>query len=267
MAKNELIKPELNVELKAEVKALGEVEHNFDKAKEFAVQLKNHYEQLIFKEEDIDIAKKERAGINKMVKKIDDYRKSVVAEFKKPIDDFEETAKSVARELKGASEIVDKSVKDYEQKKIDEKMKLITKYVQEKTAFEDFEFILEADSRWENKGYELETIYEEVDTQIENKKKEIELDKTNIELIELYAGSKNVDSKPYIVEYNYCKDVNLVKAKIDLETQKVEEKKVETIVADAFSDSPVMVSKTFTATQDKINLLIDYAKSIGIDTH
>ena len=61
-------KPILKNEIKAEIKGVSTVENNINEAKEYALELKKYYETLVFDEEQLDEAKKERASINKIVK-------------------------------------------------------------------------------------------------------------------------------------------------------------------------------------------------------
>ena len=107
-------KPILKNEIQARISGAAKVEDNILEAKEYALQLKEYYSKLVFTEEQKEDAEQERANINKMVKKIADYRKEIVAEFKKPIELFENTAKETEKILKETSEFVDIQVKKFE---------------------------------------------------------------------------------------------------------------------------------------------------------
>ncbi len=114
--KEKIEKPILKNEIVAKITTVGKVEDNISEAKEYAQKLKEYYSKLVFTEEQKDEAAAERANINKAVKKIADYRKSIVADFKKPIEVFEETAKETEKILKETSEFVDIQVKNFENK-------------------------------------------------------------------------------------------------------------------------------------------------------
>ncbi len=109
-------KPILKNEIEAKIKGVATVEDNIIEAKEYALQLKKYYSTLVFNNEQISEAKEERASINKIVKKIADYRKDIVAEFKKPIETFETTAKETEKILKETADFVDVQVKNFENK-------------------------------------------------------------------------------------------------------------------------------------------------------
>lgn len=147
-------KPILKNELKAEIKEKGIVEDNIAEAKKYALELKDYYSKLVFTEEQKDEAAKERANINKIVTKIAEYRKNIVAEFKKPIELFENTAKETEKILKETSEFVDVQVKKFESlEKEERKDKARTIYeanIEELADIISFEKIF--NEKWLNKG-------------------------------------------------------------------------------------------------------------------
>lgn len=107
-------KPTLKNEIKAEINGTATVTNNISEVKEYALKLKEYYSKLAFNDEQVKEAKDERASVNKVAKQVADYRKSIVAEFKKPIDEFETTAKETEKILKETSGLIDTQVKKYE---------------------------------------------------------------------------------------------------------------------------------------------------------
>ena len=147
-------KPILKNEIKAEIKGVSTVENNINEAKEYALELKKYYETLVFDEEQLDEAKKERASINKIVKNVSDYRKSIVTEFKKPIVEFENIAKETEKILKETSEFVDVQVKNFENKEKETRkenaQKIYEANIEELKDVIPFEKIF--NDKWLNKG-------------------------------------------------------------------------------------------------------------------
>ncbi len=147
-------KPILKNEIKAEIKGVSTVENNINEAKEYALKLKKYYETLVFDEEQLDEAKKERASINKIEKNVSDYRKSIVAEFKKPIVEFENIAKETEKILKETSEFVDVQVKNFESKEKETRkenaQKIYEANIEELKDVIPFEKIF--NDKWLNKG-------------------------------------------------------------------------------------------------------------------
>lgn len=147
-------KPVLKNEIEAKIVSVGKVEDNILEAKEYALELKNYYSKLVFTEAQKEEAEKERATINKVVKKIADYRKNVVADFKKPIELFELTAKETEKILKETSEYVDMQVKKFEEKEKEVRRtnarKIYEELIEELKDLVPFEKIF--NEKWLNKG-------------------------------------------------------------------------------------------------------------------
>ena len=77
-----IVKPEFNEKLDAKVVGIAKIENNIEKAKEYAIELKKYYSNIVFTEETKKDAKTERAQINKQKTLVADFRKKIVAEFK-----------------------------------------------------------------------------------------------------------------------------------------------------------------------------------------
>lgn len=147
-------KPILKNEIEAKINGVATVEDNIIEAKEYALQLKEYYSTLVFNDEQISEAKEERASINKIVKKIADYRKDIVAEFKKPIETFETTAKETEKILKETADFVDVQVKNFENKEKEIRKanakKIYDTNIEELKELVSFEKLF--NDKWLNKG-------------------------------------------------------------------------------------------------------------------
>mgnify|MGYP003288994761 CR=1 FL=1 len=162
-------KPILKNEIEARINGVATVEDNINDAKEYALQLKEYYSTLIFTDEQIKEAKDERASINKVVKKIADYRKNIVAEFKKPIELFELTAKETEKILKETADFVDAQVKNFENKEKEEKrsqcFEIYKNNIGEYEELITFEKIF--NDKWLNKTTKLSEVENEIKILIE----------------------------------------------------------------------------------------------------
>lgn len=163
-------KPILKNEIKAEITGIAKVEDNIEEAKAYALSLKDYYSKLVFNEDQIAEAKTERASINKVVKKIADYRKDIIAEFKKPIELFEATAKETEKILKETADFVDIQVKNFENKEKEEKRKQIElSFNQLVEELKDIVSINKLfDDKWLNKTAKLSTVEEEIKSKLDN---------------------------------------------------------------------------------------------------
>lgn len=147
-------KPVLKNELNCEIISTGEINENINEVKEYALQMKEYYSNLIFSDEQKDIATKERTSLNKMVKRVADYRKNIVSEFKKPIEKFELIAKETEKILQETSDFVGNQIKKFEETEKEERNKLAKKIYEEN--IEELKDIIPYEKifndKWLNKG-------------------------------------------------------------------------------------------------------------------
>lgn len=138
-----ITKPEFKGEIRAEIKGLSQIEDNIKEVNEFAVKLNEYYSNVIFTEETLKEAKTEKANINKFKDKVADFRKKIVAEYNKPIEIFEKTAKETEILLKETYTFINLQVQEYEDKQKQKKEKDVKEYYQEYAKSNNLEWITE----------------------------------------------------------------------------------------------------------------------------
>lgn len=252
-----MVKPEFSGEVLAQVTSLGTINHNIKEAKEFALLQKEYYSTVVFDDNSVADAKAERVKLNKMEKSISDYRKNIVKEFKKPIDEFETIAKETEKIIASTSDLVDVQIKTFEEKDWLEKVKLIKQNIEVAGLDIDENF----NPKWKNKGYEMDTIIEDIIEERNKVDAQLQLDSSNKELIKMYAESKGVNPEVYLVQYDFTKDVTAIKNKIDTSTIVVPEVVVPKV--DLFTGEQI-ITVAFTGTISQIEMLRTYAKTIGL---
>lgn len=220
-------KPILKNEIEAKINGVAKVEDNIAEAKEYALNLKEYYSKLVFTEDQIGEAKEERASINKVIKKIADYRKNIIAEFKKPIELFEMTAKETEKILKETADFVDVQVKNYEeQEKEEKKVQIRAIYnhlILEESIGDIINLDMLFDERYLNKTYKIEDVGKDLSNKIQkivsdiNSIKDLESE-YEVSLINNYL--KNFDLGAVITENKRLQELKK-------ETEKVEEKQEE----------------------------------------
>lgn len=126
-----LEKPSFDIEVKAEIKGISEIENNIEQVKEFAVKLKKYYESIVFTEEDIKLAKDEKAEINKFKKKVQDFKKQILEQYNKPIQQFDNTAKETIKMLTETYETINNQVALYEENLKLERENEVKRYFEE----------------------------------------------------------------------------------------------------------------------------------------
>ena len=162
-------KPILRNEIKAEINGTSTITNNIEEAKEYALELKEYYSKLVFNDGQINEATKERASVNKVIKKIADYRKDIVAKFNEPLNDFVNCAKETETILKETSLLIDNQVKKYESEvkgaKKEECKELFNSLIGEFKELITFEKVF--DERWLNKGTKMSEIERDIKDTIE----------------------------------------------------------------------------------------------------
>lgn len=228
-------KPVLKNEIKAEIKGISKVEDNITEAKEYALSLKEYYGTLVFNDDQLKEAKDERASINKLVKSIADYRKNIVAEFKKPIEQFETTAKETEKILKETSDFVDVQVKKFENKEKEKKREEIEKIYN--TQIEELKDVISINQlfndKWLNKGTTLQSIEDEMKSKlagIRSGLKAIEELHSEFELEIKNTYLQDFDLSKAIIKNNQLKEQKERLSKVEEKKEEIAQEKVETML-------------------------------------
>lgn len=228
-------KPILKNEIKAEIKGISKVEDNIAEAKEYALSLKEYYGTLVFNDDQLKEAKDERASINKLVKSIADYRKNIVAEFKKPIEQFETTAKETEKILKETSDFVDVQVKNFENKEKEKKREEIEKIYN--AQIEELKDVISINQlfndKWLNKGTTLQSIEDEIKSRLDDIRsglKAIEKLHSEFELEIKNTYLQDFDLSKAIIKNNQLKEQKERLSKVEEKKEEIVQEKVETML-------------------------------------
>ena len=260
-------KPILKNEIKAEIRGIAQVEDNISEAKEYALNLREYYSNLVFTDNQISEAKNERAGINKVVKKIADYRKDIVAEFKKPIELFETTAKETEKILKETADFVDVQVKNFEDKEKEIKRIEITniydRLIEELKDVVSLEKLF--DEKWLNKTTKLSAVENELKEKIDEIKKgltTIEELHSEFELELKNTFLQNFDLSSAIFKNSQLQEQKQVLSKVEEKKEEIIQEKVETMlreeVKEDISDPILTYTLKITAPLSKQKALKEF---------
>lgn len=133
---------------------LGHIEFNNESIKEKLKERMEHYNNLVFTEDDIPDAKKDLAELRKTVKSANDVRIQVKKEFMKPYDEFEGKVKELTGLVEKPINKIDTQLKEYEEQRVIEKQSVIKDLYKDLVCEEYQEYIpLEKiyNTKWENK--------------------------------------------------------------------------------------------------------------------
>lgn len=192
-----------------EVKELtpAKIVSNAEDLKKFMAAVKEKYHGWIVTENDIEIAKAERAKLNKLEKKISAERKRIQKEANADIEMLINSLKTYEKEVKEISAFIGNQLEEYEEKVREEKRFEIKKKINNifvKKA--DLRNFVEWNDKWLNKTFTMKKIEEEIMEQYEKiEKKESfinhELEKANNEInfIITFESMKNLINDDYDV--------------------------------------------------------------------
>lgn len=155
----------MSLELKTIKRELGAFQINYEEVKQELANEISIYQTMIVTDDNLPVAKENKAKLNKLAKAISDWRISEKKRFMQPFDEVEKQIKELDSMIKTAVSNIDNQVKVYEEKDKTEKLKKI-KEIWFAKQFNIIEFSQVWNDKWFNKGYTLAKIEEEMDATI-----------------------------------------------------------------------------------------------------
>lgn len=269
--------PTFDEEIVVNIKSLGEIESNIKDIKEKAIKLNNYYSNITFTADSIKVAKDIKSKVNKFKGQVSDYRKNIIAEFKKPIEQFETTAKETEKILENTYTTINLQCSRYDE----EQKKKLEKEVRE--FFDEYKATLNIDVPYEkanitvNLNSSLKKLKEEVVAFLEKINKDLELinsqqykDEILVEYNTCYDAVKaitTVNNRMKAIEEQKNRSEELIhKAQVIIDKQPVEKisEKKDILQApqytsiDKISDKTVSMTFTVTGTIEEIKKLKAY---------
>lgn len=141
---------------------------NFDEVEAWLKEMVSPYASMVVTEETIAGAKADRAKLRKVKASIDEYRKSIERDYKKPVEDFKKRVKPLLEICDSGIDNLDIQVKEFENAQKREKINALRDYFDsnagEAAEFIGFEHIF--NPKWENNGFPFEDAQAEIDEAI-----------------------------------------------------------------------------------------------------
>lgn len=153
------------------------VEWNYEEIKAFIVQKAEEFTGLVYTDDTIGDAKKDRAELNKLKKALNDRRISLEREYMAPFKEFKGQVDECIKIIENPIGMIDAEVKDYEGRKKAEKREEVLKIFADVW---DNEIPYEAieDEKWYNASTSLASVKEEIEQKNEGIKYDLETIKT-----------------------------------------------------------------------------------------
>ena len=141
----------------------GEINiENYDEAKAYIMDKVETYKNAYYSEDQKELAKDDRARLNKLKKAISDMRIAKKKEYLEPFNDFEEKMKELAGLTDEALEQIDEQVKVFDEKRKAEKQKAIEELF-DSIGFQNFVTLEKIqDPKWLNASASMKSIEEQM---------------------------------------------------------------------------------------------------------
>lgn len=187
------------MELKVNEIQLPEViQFNYDELKAELTDKVKTYETMVYSDDQIKLAKSDRANLNKLKKALNDERIRREREYMKPFEDFKLKINEIIGIIDKPVALIDKQVKEYEELQKDAKAKEIEKifYEIERPLWLDLNQIF--NSKWLNNSVSLNTVEKELVERVDSILRDLEtlseLPEYGFEATELYKKSLDLNN-------------------------------------------------------------------------
>lgn len=143
---------------------LGSISLNYKEIELALAEKLAEYKGIIFTEETIDIAKKERTSLKQLQKDLSDRRIAVKKEYVKPLDEFETKVKKLYEMIDKPIFEISTQLDDFEKKRIEiKKVEIENLYNDLMEELKDYLPLAKIyNQKWENKTYKLTEIEKEL---------------------------------------------------------------------------------------------------------
>lgn len=241
------------MEVKIETYQLpAEIQFNFEELKAEIAEKVKIYETLVYGDDEIKTAKSDRANLNRIKKALQDEKTRRKKEYLKPFEDFENKINEIIKLIDAPVSLIDKQVKEFEEKKKADKRIEIGAFWETTEHPEWMTLARIFDERWLNATYTMKQIQADINGWINRINSEIEtlqqLEDFSFEAIETYKRS--LDLNQAIAEGKRLSDIQkrkeeearrkaeLLEAqkKIEEETRWEEMRKSGSELAEGFSE-------------------------------
>ena len=160
-----------------EVKLPAPITFNYEELKQELLLKAETYASLVYTEDQIQAAKKDRADLNRLKKALNDERMKREREYMQPFSEFKAQINEIISIIDKPCAVIDKQVKAFEEQKKAEKLKTIEEYWHSVLAAdkvpEAVSFKLILDSRWLNASVSMKSIQDIIDGKLEQIAKDL----------------------------------------------------------------------------------------------
>lgn len=198
------------------------ISFNFEELKTELQERVTHYETLVYSDEQIQEAKKDKANLNKLKKALNDERIRREKEYMIPFNDFKAKVNEIISIIDKPIAVIDSQVKSYEEQKKQEKMDAIVEFFNSCEVPEWLHFSQIMQDKWLNASVSMKSVQNEILDRLEQIANDLatlsNLPEFGFEATEVYKTS--LDMNKAISEAQRMSQIQ--KAKAEAEAKKAE---------------------------------------------
>lgn len=166
------------MELKiTELQVPRKISFNYEELKQQIQTRASDYASMVYTDDQIANAKKDRADLNRLKKALNDERIRQEKEFLQPFNEFKAQVKELCGIIDTATASVDKQIKEFEEQKKAEKLDAILEYFGSALAAKlpsvSLDHRLVVDAKWLNASVSMKSIQEAIDGKLEQVVKDL----------------------------------------------------------------------------------------------
>lgn len=166
------------MELKiSEVVLPAPITFNYEELKSELLHKVSVYETMVYTEDQVKEAKADRAALNKLKKALNDERIRQEKEYMQPFNTFKAQISELVKIIDNSVSVVDKQVKEFDEKKKAEKLDAILEYfgiaLAAKLPSVPLDYRLVVDDKWLNASVSMKSIQEAIDAKLDQVAKDL----------------------------------------------------------------------------------------------
>ena len=155
----------------------GKISFNYEDLKRELSEKVKVYESLVYGDDQIQAAKADRAALNRLRKALNDERIRREKEYMQPFNTFKAQIAELVKIIDNSVSVVDKQVKEFDEKKKAEKLDAILEYfgiaLAAKLPSVPLNHSLVVDDKWLNASVSMKSIQESIDAKLDQVVKDL----------------------------------------------------------------------------------------------
>lgn len=215
------------------------ISFNFEELKQELTDKVSLYETLVYTDDQIKTAKADKASLNKLKKALNDERIKREKEYMQPFNEFKAQVNEIIDIIDKPVLMIDRQVKEYEEKQKEEKKEAINEYWESKELPEGLNIDKIFDSKWLNATTSMKSIQTAIDDAIDKFKADMDtlsnLPEFGFEAQQEYIST--LDIKKALDEAHRLSDIAKKKAEYEAQLAEAELAKGG-VIKESISDVP-----------------------------